>query len=384
MPDDDPERIAGGGAPGCSAFARERKRAARGTVPDDEHRGRDLRRAARRQRQRLRSIRPKSGEDEVASLSIAEFYSPVAGAAAEIRHAALVRDPETGRIFHSGVTTKGQTSSLVLAVSRSADPASLGPSDWWHYALPWKVDAGGRSIFEWPRLTLTRGSVVVTSKTDPPSSVPIDGLVLVLDKDALLRGDAAPRRAELAPEKGVIWAAFRPLDPVDAAYAISAGPGDPCTLTVWRIDETGSSRSSRRLPSASPCVPALDVPQPNGPRPLDVLFERVRVDAVLRGGSIWGAQTAARAPGTPAVVHWFEIDVSRWPDGVQLRQEGWIADATAAHFYPGVTASADGHLAIVLSRAGPSEAASLALFGSYVTDEGERGTWVANLDVRAR
>lgn len=317
-------------------------------------------------------LRSKDGR-VVSAATTSEFYASVASSEAQIRNPYMIRDIDTGRVLMVAAIKPSRTSrasDIVLAVSRSPDPASLDTSQWSFLPFTWTVDPDTH-VFEAPRVATGTRSIVITAQSDPGDAAPSVGTTVVLDKASALSGATAVRRTEIAPEARTFFNPVRASEPIMPVYLLTRDNApNSCGVIVWRIDGDGggATRASRSVAGDRSCAPATDMPQSGGARPVDTLFERARIDAVYANGSIWGVRTMTRAGGSLPSVRWFQIDVSRWPDDARFVQQGWIGEDGAGHAYPGIAAGPDGRLAIALVRGSLSEPASLARTGRLASD----------------
>lgn len=322
------------------------------------------------------------GKDGVVrgSTTLLDFYTAVRATGSTVKNPFVLYDPLSGRFFHvasSRVNPRRPGGSRVLvAVSRGGAPETLDPTDWYFYSFAWTLDEDGEagSVFEYGRVGLDAKRLVVTARTDPINEAMLPRAVASLvDKAALLRGEAVTSSTDFMwPQQNLALNPVRALDPLDAVYLLSRdGLSGSCGLTVWRIDAARGApeRSSLTIPGRRECFRAADAPQPEASRPLDITTELTRLDAVYRSGSIWGVQTvSATGGGEVAAVRWFQIDVSRWPDGVRFAQEATISADRAWLFYPSITVHPAGHAAVILARSSPSEFASLFYTGRLADD----------------
>lgn len=268
--------------------------------------------------------------------------------------------------------------------------------------------------------------------------------VRLIDKTRLIQGEPVDDWTDLELKDPITGAAvFQKAEPAtgsggSAPFFLVATRG--CEVLVWAIDSPQAAPSvtgKTLLPDRS-CDGAggLRAVQPDGVSPVDVVT--TNHNAVYRAGSIWYSHLVVRGAASRPVsaIRWFEIDVSNWPGAPRFVQDGILEQNGVFHLSPAITVTKAGNAVIVFGRTSATEYLSLYytfrlatdargtlrpaslmkagqgtwaafsphtgdrnrwvdffaatvdsvddsawVFGAYVTPDGKRGTWIANVVV---
>lgn len=306
-------------------------------------------------------------------------------------------DPWTQRFIvhvHGGIFQPCAVGQCVfhnfLGVSRTQDPRSLSASDWFFYALDASLDGSTPTDHQvdYVRLGVSQTSVVLVSVHPRAGRPGEEGgaaftKVRLIEKSALLAGKTATwRDVSRFPDPftgRVDHVQMQPAihyDQADTFFLVSVTPGiDGCSVTVWGLREPLSSaqltyrivRSDR--PPGVQCPRSPDPAQPGHP-PLQVSnTPAIAAPAVYRAGSLWMTYHFGQTIGGRqlAAVRVVEIDVSRWPDAT-VKQDIVLSDPVSSSFFPALTVTAAGDVALVYARSGEAEFPSAYVTGRLASD----------------
>lgn len=281
----------------------------------------------------------------------------------------------------AGTTTKPCTVTdckayILLAVSRSASPRTLGPSDWYFYALDGLFDGATptpRYAGE-PVVGFNNDAVVIAMGTIDVARFAGRGPnVRILPKQRILTNslngwtDVAPRDAQ----------SF--LIPVTTAgngtaFLVESGAG-LCGIVVWALEEvlTAPRLSKQIVASASGSCQSPPKPeQPGGARPLEASDSSLfGGGAFYNNGHVWIAHTVGSSSSATeplAELRWAQLDVSAWPASARLVQDSRFRAESRSIFYPAIAADDRNNVVIAFAQSGKSEFASLYFTGRLSTD----------------
>lgn len=314
------------------------------------------------------------------SKPMSEFFASVrARGANRLTDPWVVYDAQSGRFFlansdrvdNAGCTVGTCIAHLLLAVSKSANPRSLTPADWYLYALDRTLDRtldGTTLTTNWGDFDhiAVVGDVVAISMNMYTFAGSNQGVkVRLLDKSALVNG---------APVTS--WTDFVALPGGFRVATMFGNPGvifllrsPSCSAEILSIPLTPVSRvvTSRTVSVAGSCVSPPDVVQPGGGRPIDVVLG---AQAVYRNGSLWQAGLVRSNFGSTDVsaIRWIQVDVSRWPDGVQILQNGIHGTDGSWAFAPTLMVDSTNGMGMVYGRAGATEFLSAYYVGRLASD----------------
>jgi hypothetical protein len=267
-------------------------------------------------------------------IDLAQFWSGLGGFA-QIFDPRILYDPSAGRWLASAGANPGASSSaLLLAVSRTSDPAGD-----WSMSL---IDVGSGGFWaDYPLLGFNQNWVVITANllVLPPNGSYAETALYAFDRAALYAGSTA--YATFFDEQG----ALIPVLDVDNSHpeelffaqATSDGAGGQIRLGVLQ----GAVGSETFSPGAMEIALAESwadtspggedfAPQPGTYFKVDAGDSRLQ-NCVMRNGSLWCAHTVflPYANPTRASVQWFQAD----PVQGTLLQLGRIDDPQALEFY---------------------------------------------------
>lgn len=273
-------------------------------------------------------------------------------------------------------------SNVLLAVSKSASPATTSDADWYFYALDGVLESLGVRGVDQTVIRSAEEFILVAIGIEPFPGEPGGHLFRILPKTKLV--DGVPLGAsdwvdlrltlddirELHGEDDVLG--FRPAEhlgtPRSGTFFMLSARAN-CTITVLGIDNALTSPKLSRqivLPTgvARRCGVPEDPPQPNGP-PL----QGVGGNAVYRNGSLWFVQSIEFGDQDQfAAVRWVEIDVSNWPSPPRIVQESVFGAEGAWLISPAMAVDESGNVAIVHGRTSGEEFPSVYYTGRLASD----------------
>ena len=345
------------------------------------------------------TIRDKSGS-VIDTKRISEFLNTVISPGG---HAGgdptVVFDPDSGRFFYVAEGRGGESdcepgaciSHIVLAVSRTSSPATLGPDDWHFYALDRTLERtleGTNRTTNWgdfDRIGVTKDVVVISwlsySFIVPasPSDFQKGARVRIIDKSQLLDGDPVITWTDFVlkdPQSG--GAIFSPVIPAfhfgTSAPFFLVSLAWPCGFVVWGIENPLSSPtlSSRYL--AGSCSDSFnpqpsDAVQPNRKWPIDNGWG-MKAYPVYRDGSLWVAHAIRHDFGSGGVsaIRWAEIDIRNWPNSISFVQDAVLGADGVWNFIPSVMVDASNNMVLSFAQSSAIEFPSLYYTGRLSTD----------------
>ena len=311
----------------------------------------------------------------------------------------VVFDPDSGRFFYVAEGRGGESdcepgaciSHIVLAVSRTSSPTTLGPGDWHFYALDRTLERtpdGTNRTTNWgdfDRIGITKDVVVISwksfsfTRSGSPSDFQKGARVRVIDKSQLLDGnpvttwtDLVPKnRSGTGPHLGSVIPAFH-FGASAPFFLVSLGW--PCGFVVWAIETPLSSPtlSSRYLAGScdTPFDPEPgDAVQPDGKWPIDNGWG-MKAYPVYRDGSIWVAHAIRHDFGSGGVsaIRWAEIDVRDWPNSISFVQDAVLGADDVWNFIPSIMVDSSNNMVLSLAQSSAIEFPSLYYTGRLSTD----------------
>lgn len=319
------------------------------------------------------AIYSKSGE-VIARKGLHPFFLPaLLPGVSSAGDVAAIFDEQSGRYFLSQAAKIQpqlcQPGTCVgfnmVAVSKTATPNSLDPSDWHIFAIDRYLDrtaAGPVTTTNWgdfDKLGVDEQRLVITSLQYRESDgAPMGPKIRLLDKAKLIAGEKPDTWVDVFPDQdsnlflsGVVPARMLSDSPV-FFFAAAA----PCGFTVLGIRSTQADPIvTRRSVSLGGTCGLGDWatagsgrgPQRGGP-PLAVSGVGFSVIPVFRDGRLWVAHTWRKdfGSGEVAVIRWAELDVSQWPDSVSVIQQGTLGEDNVWSFFPSLTVDSKDNLII--------------------------------------
>jgi len=341
-------------------------------------------------------LRTKGG-DGLAELPLAVFFTAARGPGEDyVGDPSVAFDPLSARFF---VAASAQPlgrqqcaigtcrSHLVLAISRSAAPSTLGSRDWLFSSsdLTLDQDTPTQTQSDWSKIAVSERSVAVSVQPESLAEGTASGVgsnpsarIRVFDKQRLLAGATAPQWQDFVVQNpstngGFRFQAATNIDAGERAYFASLDARD-CALTVWAIEGTVPDAQLKgvRVPWIVSCAGTLGMVQPAPGVPIFESGLGFEANLIRRGSSLWGVYTMRLGPGAfasqPSYLRWFQLDISAWPEPPRLVQQGLVGDGTASLSFPAITATAQGDMAMVFNRVSEIEFASAYYAGRLSTD----------------
>ena len=270
----------------------------------------------------------------------------------------------------------------LFAVSKSASPGSLDPSDWHRYVFDGTLEGDGPTNW-WgdfgtvgTNSTLLVLPVIGTRDHGSPKQGPQYAKLYVFDKRALLRGDKVGAPLAIfsgeseAQRMTKVLAAVTFGDP-DTVFAVEAARGGRCSVTVVGISGPPDAPTLLRRTAAASgeCDYSPHATQRGGGAPFAAGFV-MSSQPVYRDGYIWLVQPVRVSfpSGPTSGVRLVQIDVRHWPDPPRIVYDSTFSEEGVWYLYPALTVSAEGHTAIVMLRVGPNDYASVYYTGRLASD----------------
>ena len=320
------------------------------------------------------SLRDKTGT-VLATSTLVDVFRPVESTGErDFTDPRAYFDPISNRFFLVGSGAKLQASPdqyscepgqciahIFLAVSKNDRPATLGPQDWYLYALPRTTDRSSTtpSYSDFDNLGIDDHLVVISS--NGPGGAP----VRVFDKEPLLRGSMPDRWTIVSPFTdplgGNVGATIPSMParraPGTTGPILLVTPARGCGFTVWSVQGSpdASEVTSHAVPDASGCAPKVDSPQSGGP-PVDVA-PGLSSPPLQRDGQLWIAEVTGHDFGSGVVdaIRLTALDVSRWPDTPTVVQDVFFGEDKIWSAFPGIAVDSHHNVALVYARFTPND-----------------------------
>jgi hypothetical protein len=320
------------------------------------------------------SIYNKTGGAPVKTVTLSNWFANVISGAKVFDPKALY-DQHAGRwVLLAVALGPGATDSFfLLSISQSANP--LG--GWFNYKLNAKLNGSGatNNWADYPSLGVDNQAVYITAnmfafgggfqysklRIIPKAGSYSGGGFTYFDFWNMKNADGStvftlqPCHTYGAPGAQYL---------VNSVYPSATGTQNK--LTLWRLtNPTTAPVLVKFTATTSAYSLPPDAVQKGGGVPLDTGDVRV-LNAVFRGGSVWCALTTAHnwGGGNISAIHWFQLNASVGT----LIQQGIYGASGFAYFYPAVAPDSNGNMAIVFSRAGSTEFASIRYSGRKSAD----------------
>jgi hypothetical protein len=268
-------------------------------------------------------------------------------------------DPVSGRFF--AVMFDITRLEIVLAVTTTADP--LGPRSIVAMSSPGCTDQ--------PRLGTSDNVVVVTD--DRFSSCSgfgrfVGGEIVVLNKQDLLSGAAAPRRSRFGPD--LRFAAVTPaasLVSTPTEYLVAVGESSE-SLQLFAVNGTEvGSLPFRSVALGSPIEETEEVPQRGSLQPVDPGDNRIQ-NVVFDAGRLWATATVGCGPDRDCA-RVVELE----PTAARLVRETQVQLPNGRSLlYPAVMPDARGNVVVGFSFSSPNDFPGFGY--TYVRPDGQVAT----------
>jgi hypothetical protein len=333
------------------------------------------------------AIRDKAGA-LVTSGTLTGFFAPVLLVGEGLLSEPHVTfDPASGRFFLvAGARTDDPfctpgtcLAHVLLAVSKSGQPARLDATDWHLYALDAtlaRTPDGAAVTTTWgdrSRVAVVGPVAVVTSRTRRFFDDALEGAkVRLLETARLLSGSPVTTWTDLVDlDAGAVTGLLPATTFGDPGTVFLVSRSD-CGFTIHGVaDPLGTPSIVTRVvgTGAAFCGAPPVAAQPGGAA-LDIAAAGFNAQPVYRNGSLWVADTVGVSlpSGDVSAIRWLQIDVAAWPDEVAAVQDAFFGAEGVSHVAPAITVDATSNLSIVYVRSGATEFASAWVTGRRATD----------------
>ena len=315
----------------------------------------------------------------VDSKQIFQFFDPVnIPNAHRLTDPYVTYDPDSQRFFVANAnrfpdpdceagTCQGV---ILLAVSKSADPKTLNPSDWHLYALdrtehrsPDGTVTATAMSGDFDHLSIVGDALVISMDTEPFNSskyVGNTGNVRILDKSPLINGEPVTDWFDIEVLSDNVVAAINFGHP-DVAFLMNWRGG--CEIVIRGISNLLTSPSLTTHSLESP-MPRCHLSEYYNSAPI---YIHARAQAVYRDGNLWIARIVVGMSGNTAI-HWAQIDVSTWPEKPKVIQQGILGTEGTWYFAPTIIVDASGNVVILYGRTSDTEFLSAHFTGRLASD----------------
>lgn len=323
----------------------------------------------------------------IAASSMADFFASVRPPGANrLTDPQVIFDPQSGRFFfvsadavYDPACVPGSCVAVILlAVSKSSDPRTLGSGDWFFYALDRTLhklpegDVVHADRGDYDHLAVVGRVLVISMVVTDWAETTGHWMVRLLDKMPLINGAVPTTWVDLVDLPQPSLPAITHGDP-GVVFLVHAAP---CGVTLFGITNPLSSPSVTDLPVEGPEVnpfcpnPPPHAPQPGTPTLIETPRSTLNSQPVYRDGYLWLTRTVRHdfGEGEVAAIQWSEVDVSQWPDVVRVVQRQVFGADRVYNFSPAIMADASRNLAMVYARSSGDEFASLYFTGRLVND----------------
>ncbi len=293
-------------------------------------------------------------------------------------------DQRSGRFFYVGAMqgpcAPGEcTVGWVIAVSKTSEPTSLTPRDWYFYSFDGSLENGVPSgqKGDFNVVGLTDDKLVLVGISIPPTGQAY-GKVWVFDSAPFFTG---------APVDGPTQSYARLRDPVfgrmfEQVYpAVTFGRTDTAFVVTWItgncsigvIGITGPPASAamkvHTARARGDCGGPTEAPQLGGGAPLDAM-PQITAAPVYRDGHLWLVQSILHSTpaGPVGALRLVELDVSRWPEAPTYVTDATYFEDDVWYFNPALTVDPQHNVAIVANRSSPREYGSVWITGRRADD----------------
>ncbi|MBI5709673.1 MAG: hypothetical protein HZC42_05105 [Candidatus Eisenbacteria bacterium] len=306
----------------------------------------------------------KPGNPIWPTLDFQVFLAPLGPAEGSMVDPRAAYDPGTGRFYVIEAEYNDTDTYLDIAVSKSSNPTSSGPSDWFFYrVLTTEVVGGARYGGDYPGLGFDGQNLYVTYNMYfmPGFAFFKNCQIIVLDKAALISGTAIARSV-FTPDG---YGAGFTLQPATVIGASSPGSvayfaevpywGTTTAVRIWALaDPQGAGiLTSTTVPAPDNGGQAEGAPQcAPGTVLISTFSPRAQGNAFWHAGSLWFCHTAGGSALGRGVVYYYRVATNGFPGGSPgLEESGAIDGGPGVWTYqPAVGANADGDVGLVYTQ----------------------------------
>ena len=269
----------------------------------------------------------------------------------------ILYDPAADRwIASAGVGAETSSGALLLAVSQTGDPGGA-----WNY---FQVNLGPSNWGDYPVSAFNGNWIVASVNLFQTANGSYQGTALYAFSKADLYRGGAGAHTTFTDNFGELIAARDFDNRPDTLYFVQTFSG---ATPGFRISKLQGQPGQESFSGGNGGTVALNdgwadiapngddlAPQSGSDRRIDTGDSRMQ-NCVLRGGTIWCAQTIFLPAQTPtrAAVQWFALD----PSGPRLLQRGRIDDPTGAwmYAYPSIAVNRNNDVLVGFTRFGAND-----------------------------
>lgn len=332
------------------------------------------------------SICNKTGEI-LSFAGLFDFFSPVRNPSENAGDPKVIFDSKderffataTGRFLNPSCSPGTCIAHTLLAVSKTAKPASVSSQDWYFYTFDATLD-GNKLTSNWadfPSVGVNDRFLVISSQMISFSTGQnLYPKVRVFEKSKLIRGEPTTWKDYVGmvdPINGSTATSFRAalhFGSSDRFYLVSISFNNACKLVVWVVDDSFLAPLSTSVTSGD-CSPPPLAPQPTaGSKPFFTGSNGLQGDLVYRNNSLWMPRVVAHnfGSGPVSAIRWFQIDVSGWPNSVQVIQDSIFGVDGVWQTYPSMMVDESNNVVMVFNRVSKEEFGSLYYTGRRAGD----------------
>lgn len=307
----------------------------------------------------------KSGAGIWGPIDLSTFWSSVGIKAANILSDPRVMFDHVSGHFYVALLEADDSASksyLNLAVSKTANPATSGPADWYFYRIEDTETIGSTKYWtDYPGMGVDGQAVYVTYNmySFPVSTASFKNAIIIsLNKAAINSGTtnytlvftpAASSGFTLQP-----CSVLGGSSPSNVAYfAETPIMGNFATsVRIWALkDPLGAktlTSTSVTVPNNGGYPPYSGAPQPGTSFTIDTLDGRTQGNAFWDNGAVWFCTTAGGSSGK-SVVYYYKINLNNYPSGTPTLGEAGFIDGGSGEwtYQPSIGANSRGDVGIV-------------------------------------
>lgn len=328
---------------------------------------------------------PKTSGAAPVTRSLADFYftqgglTPAAAAGSDgqsdnfVIFDSQVQRFIVGDIDFDTSNKNGEVNNLLLAVSKSASPATLTKADWFFYEIP--TTEGAVALQDYPgNPGYNADALVVTLLSFPDSGPPIHSQVNAISMKALVSGTALTLNTNYFQTVRPNLLNLRPTVMPDSTPGgpmwLLAENGSNSSIDVIRMDNVLSAAPTFTTTSVAvnPYSTAVPELQPDGSQITTATDSRI-LNAVEANGQIVAAHIVSNAAGNLDNARWYQFSVSSGTP--TLVQQGDVSGGPGVYdAYPSIAINAQGTIGMsyIQSGTGAGQFMSTYVTGRTATD----------------
>ena len=332
--------------------------------------------------QALAIFSPKSSGGGVVSDSLADFFFTRGGLPHVVTADAqadsfIVWDPLVQRFIAGDLefdtaNTNGDANALVLAVSKSANPATLTSADWFFDEV--KTTESGIAFQDYPGNIGYNADALVITENSFSTTADVHTLVNAISINALITGTPLAIGSNVF-ETDISDLLARPATmqdsaPGDPMWLVSAansggqGTGTASTVDVIKMANVLSANPTFTTTTlaVNPYSLAVSPKQPNGQAITSAGFTDSRImNASEQGGTLVAGQIVSDAAGDLDNARWYAFNVSSGTP--TLAQQGDVTGGPGVYnTYPGVAVNGKGDIGMSYMSSGTAPGQFLSVY----------------------